>query len=179
MNIVLALVCASVVAAGCEKTSPETAPTAAKPTTSTATAPTAAPAGAPLAATNAAISLVPKASFGPIGLGASKADIEVMGILKTHPQYSGMTIPYTVYYDAAGKAKRIQLSLMYAASDVTVGNVTIPRSASMDDVKKLLGDCVDEPPAEGGTTSKCRGGTVNVSIGSGNAAEVWLEAALP
>jgi len=100
-------------------------------------------------------------------------------VLKVHPQYSGMTIPYTVYYDAAGKAKRIQLSLKHAPSDVKVGTLVIPRTATYEDVKALLKDCKDEPPAKGGTTSKCRGGTVNVSFGSGSPTEVWLEAALP
>jgi hypothetical protein len=58
-----------------------------------------------------------------------------------------------------------------------VGSVVIPRTASMVFVKKLLGDCKDELPASGGTTSKCRGGDVNVSIGSGSPSEVWIEAA--
>ncbi|MEO7096281.1 MAG: hypothetical protein ABI175_23685, partial [Polyangiales bacterium] len=125
------------------------------------------------------IELVPKASFGPIKLGATKKEIEALGVLTVHPQYSGMTIPYTVYYDAAGKAKRIQLTFKYAPADVKVGTLTIPRTATFDDVKKLLADCKDEPPATGGTTSKCRGGTVNVSIGGGSPTEVWLEAATP
>lgn len=123
------------------------------------------------------IVLVPGASFGPLRLGESKAEIEDTGLLRVHPQYSGMTIPYTVYYDGAGKAKRIQLSLQFAPADVDVGGTIIPRTATFEAVKTLLGDCKDEPPAIGGTTSKCRGGAVNVSIGSGSPHEVWIEAA--
>ena len=128
-------------------------------------------------ATGGAIALVPGTSFGPIRLGESKADIEAAGLLRVHPQYSGMTIPYTVYYDNAGHAKRIQLSLQFAPADVDVGGTLIPRTATFEGVKSLLGDCKDQPPAIGGTTSKCRGGAVNVSIGSGSPHEVWIEAA--
>lgn len=126
-----------------------------------------------------AIELVPKVSFGPIRLGASKADVEGLGILKEHPSYSAMTAPYTVGYDAAGKAQRIQLSLKHAAADVTLGTLTIPRDATFREVKALLGDCKDRPPARGGTGSDCRGGLVGVSIGSAAPKEVWLEIAAP
>lgn len=175
-----ALVCLSIVSSGCEKTPPPAATTAV-PTKEMASAKETSSAPATSASTASAasdIELVPKTSFGPIRLGASKADIEALGILKVHPQYSGMTIPYTVYYDAAGKAKRIQLTFKHAPANVKIGSLTIPRTATFADVKSLLADCKDEPPATGGTTSKCRGGAVNVSIGSGSPSEVWLEAAL-
>jgi hypothetical protein len=88
-----------------------------------------------------------------------------------------MTIPFTVSYDGAGKVKSIQLTLKHASGDVTIGSTTIPRTATFDDARKLLGDCKDEPPAIGGTTTKCRGGAVNVQIGSGSPTEVWIIAA--
>jgi len=122
------------------------------------------------------IELVPKTSFGPIKLGAKKADVDALGILKTHPQYSAMTIPFTVYYDAAGTATRIQLTLKYAPGDVKIGSLVIPRTATFDEAKRLLGDCKDGPPTHGGTTSTCRNGDVKVSIGSGSPTEIWIEA---
>jgi len=184
-SYLFAVGCLSVILVGCEKGPEATATPAATlkaaPTASAAATASVAPpkTSASTPSTEAAIELVPKVSFGPIRLGASKADIEALGVLKVHPQYSGMTIPYSVYYDTAGKANRIQLTLKYAPGDVKVGSLTIPRTATFDDVKSLLTDCKDQPPATGGTTSKCREGTVNVSIGSGSPAEVWLEAALP
>ena len=195
----LALACVSVVVVACDKPPEPPASTAAstnKPAPmASAPAPIATPtvsasattsdsaasasASSTTTATGPTIELVPKTSFGPIKLGATKKEVEALGVLKVHPQYSGMTIPYTVYYDATGKAQRIQLTFKYAPGDVKVGTLTIPRTASFDDVKKLLGDCKDQPPATGGTTSKCRDGAVNVSIGSGSPTEVWLEAAMP
>lgn len=121
------------------------------------------------------IELVPRISFGPIRLGAKKADVDALGILRTHPQYSAMTIPYTVYYDAAGTATRVQLTLKYAPADVKVGALVIPRTATFEQVKALFGDCKDRPPRHGGVISDCRSGDVSVSVGSGSPTEVWIE----
>lgn len=180
MRIAFTFVCIAAITSGCEEKtgSPPSAATTAATTAAAATTTAATPTAATTTPSGGSeIELVPKTSFGRIRLGATKADIEALGILKTHPQYSGMTVPYTIYYDKAGAAQRIQVSLKYAPADIKVGSVIIPRTATMDDVKKLLGDCKDEPPAIGGTTSKCRGGDVNVSIGSGSPNEVWIEAA--
>ena len=185
-NCTFALLCLAFVVSACEKT-PTPPATTSTPSKENASAPatidnatssstTTTVSSAPSAAT---IELVPKTSFGPIRLGMTKADIQALGILAVHPQYSGMTIPYTVYYDAAGKATRIQLTLKHAPADVSIGALTVPRTATFADAKSLLADCKDEPPAKGGSTSKCRGGAVNVSIGSGSPSEVWLEAAIP
>jgi hypothetical protein len=165
MKSLLLLVCLSVVAFGCRESSNGAAPAASASTTTTASP--------------SSLELVPNASFGPIRIGATKAEVDALGILKPHPQYSAMTIPFTVSYDDAGKVKRVQLTLKHAPGDVTVGSVTIPRTATFDDAKKLLGDCKDEPPAIGGTTSKCRGGAVSVQIGSGSPTEVWIIATRP
>ena len=121
------------------------------------------------------IELVPRASFGPIRLGAKKADVDALGILRTHPQYGAMTIPYTVYYDAAGTATRVQLTLKYAPADVKVGALVIPRTATFEQVKTLFGDCKDRPPRHGGVISDCRNGAVSVSVGSGSPTEVWID----
>ncbi len=128
----------------------------------------------PSAVDPSAVELVLHTSLGPLKLGTPKDDVEKLGLLKVHPKYSGMTIPYNVYYDAAGKASRIETSLKYSPSDVRVGTATILRTMGFEDVKKLLGDCVDDPPADGGTTSKCRGGSLWVQIGSGSIDEVWI-----
>jgi hypothetical protein len=181
MRFAFAFVCMSVVTSGCDEKPGSPPPASTVNVAHASPQPTqaaqAAPSANASASTSTTLDLVPKTSFGPIRLGATKTEIEALGILKTHPQYSAMTIPYTVYYDKAGSAQRIQVSLKHAPADIKVGSVVIPRTATMDDVKKLLGDCKDEPPAIGGTTSKCRNGEVNVSIGSGSPTEVWIEAA--
>ena len=123
------------------------------------------------------IELVPKTSLGPIRIGAKKADVDALRILKTHPQYSAMTVPYTVYYDAAGAVTRVQLTLKYAPADVKVGALVIPRTATFEQVKNLLGDCKDLGARHGGVISKCRSGGVTVSVGSGSPTEVWIETA--
>jgi hypothetical protein len=125
------------------------------------------------------IELVPGASLGPIKLGMKKAEVDALGILKVHPQYSGMTIPFTVYYDKDGKARDIEATLKHAPADIKVGTVIIPRTATFDDAKKLLGDCKDNPPAIGGHTTVCRSGGVKVSYGSGSPTEIWIHASTP
>ncbi len=123
----------------------------------------------------AGVELMPGKSFGPLRLGMTKAEVDALSLLKVHPQYSGMTIPFTVHYDDTGKAKRIQMSLKHAMGDVKIGSLIIPTTATFESAKTLLGDCKDNPPAKGGTTSVCRGGAVSVSFGSGSPSEIWVE----
>jgi hypothetical protein len=118
--------------------------------------------------------LTPGASIGPIRIGMSKAEIEALGILSTHPQYSGMTIPISVYYDETGNAKTVEISLTHSDKDVSVGDVVIPRSAGVNEIRELLGDCEEPKTNKGGTMHACRGGAMSIAIGSGNAEEVWL-----
>ena len=153
MNKQLLIACFSLLIGACER------PTSAAPSPKT-------------------IELVPGASLGPIKLGMTKKQVEALGILKVHPQYSGMTIPFTVWYDKDGKARDIEVTLKHAPNDIKIGTVIIPRSATYDDAKKLLGDCKDNPPAIGGTTTVCRGGGVKVSYGSGSPSEIWIHASL-
>jgi hypothetical protein len=151
MNKLLQIACFSLLLAACER--PSSAAPAAKE-----------------------IDLVPGASLGPIKLGMTKPEVEKLGILKVHPQYSGMTIPFTVYYDKSGKARDIEVTLKHASADVKIGSVIIPRTATFDDAKKLLGDCKDNPPAIGGHTTVCRSGGVKISYGSGSPTEIWIHA---
>jgi hypothetical protein len=162
MNKLLSIACFSLALSACDR------PSSASP------APPPAPA-AP-APSGKEIELVPGASLGPIKLGMTKADVDALGILTVHPQYSGMTIPFTVYYDKDGKARDVEVTLKHATADVKIGTVIIPRTATYDDAKKLLGDCKDNPPAIGGTTTVCRGGGVKVSYGSGSPTEIWIHA---
>ncbi len=118
--------------------------------------------------------LVPGTSVGPVRIGMSKAEIEALGILEVHPQYSGMTLPITAYYDDAGKAKTVEVSLLNGNRDVVIGDVTIPRSASVDDIRKLLGDCEEPQVNKGGTIHSCREGGVLITIGSASPSEIWL-----
>src|SRR5688572_4482802 len=85
--------------------------------------------------------LVPGEGIGLIRVGMSKARIEALGILATHPQFSAMTIPFTVYYDEANNAKTIEISLAHTDRDVSIGDVTIPKTASIEQIRELLGDC--------------------------------------
>lgn len=165
MSKPLLIACFSLLLAACER--PSSASSAPAPTP---------PAPAAPAPTGKEIELIPAASLGPIKLGMTKAAVEALGILKVHPQYSGMTIPFTVYYDKDGKARDIEVTLKHATADVKIGGVIIPRSATFDDAKKLLGDCKDNPPAIGGHTTVCRGGGVKVSYGSGSPSEIWIHA---
>jgi hypothetical protein len=118
--------------------------------------------------------LIPGESIGPIRIGMSKAEIEALGILATHPQFSGMTIPISVYYDEAEKAKTVEISLTHSDKDVSLGEVTIPRTARVNQIRELLGDCEEPQINKGATMHECRGGAMFIAIGSGNPDEVWL-----
>ncbi|RLB45961.1 MAG: hypothetical protein DRJ42_28785 [Deltaproteobacteria bacterium] len=120
------------------------------------------------------LTIVPGQSIGPIRIGSSRAEVEALGVLSPHPMYSGMTIPYTVYYDDADAVHQVEVTLMHGATDIRIGSAVIPRSATMEEAKTLLGDCVDDEPADGGTTSTCRDGGLQVIVGSGDPTEVWL-----
>lgn len=141
--------------------------------------PEAARAPAASAPTSAAIEVVPNESIGPLRLGAARSDVDALGLLRVHPRYSGMTVPYTVGYDAAGHVDKIQVSMLHASGEVRVGGVTIPHTATLAQARQLLGDCIDSPPAEGGTTSVCRGGAVTLSVGSGSIDELWVAVSRP
>jgi hypothetical protein len=128
----------------------------------------------PQPASGPTYALAPGEAIGPVRMGMSKAEIEALGILDTHPQFSAMTIPITVYYDEADKAKTIEISLAHTDKDVTIGEVTIPKTASIDQIRELLGDCKEPEVNIGATMYPCRGGAVFIAIGSGNSNEIWL-----
>jgi hypothetical protein len=128
----------------------------------------------PQPASGPTYALTPGEAIGPVRVGMSKAEIEALGILATHPKFSAMTIPITVYYDEADNAKTIEISLAHTDKDVTVGQVTIPRTASVDLIRELLGDCKDPEVNTGAAMYPCRGGAMFIAIGSGSPDEIWL-----
>jgi hypothetical protein len=128
----------------------------------------------PQPASGPSYALTPGEAIGPVRVGMSKAEIEALGILDTHPKFSAMTIPITVYYDEADKAKTIEVSLAHTDRDVTVGDVTIPKTASIEQIRELLGDCKEPEVNTGATMYPCRGGAVVIAIGSGSPIEIWL-----
>jgi hypothetical protein len=128
----------------------------------------------PQPASGPTYALAPGEAIGPIRIGMSKAEIEALGILETHPQFSAMTIPISVYYDESEKAKTVEISLTHSDEDVAIGDVVIPRTANVEQIRKLLGDCSEPEVNKGGTMHACRGGAVFIAIGSGNPDEVWL-----
>lgn len=123
--------------------------------------------------------LVLRESIGRVRIGMTKAEIEALGILQPHPQYSAMTIPISVYYDDADKAKTVEISLMHSDKNVSIGELTIPRTASVNEIRELLGDCQEPQVNKGGTMHACREGGVSIAIGSGNPEETWLRIDAP
>lgn len=111
--------------------------------------------------------------MGPIRLGMTRAQVVALGILSPHPQYSAMTIPYHVIYEA-DLVVGVELSLLHAPSPIRVGRVRIPMNATQQQVVTLFGDCGPPDRAEGGSTWVCHRGQVRVEVGSGNVNEVWL-----
>jgi hypothetical protein len=118
--------------------------------------------------------LIPGEAIGPIRMGMSKADVEALGVLQVHPKFSAMTIPITAYYDEAERARSIEISLMHSDKDVRVGEVTIPRTASIEQIRELLGGCKDPEVNTGASMYSCLDGALFIAIGSGNSGEIWL-----
>lgn len=110
-------------------------------------------------------------SMGPIRFGMSRKAVEALK-LKTHPQYSAMTIPYTVYY-AGDSVSGISVSLQYAGGDVMVNGTMIPKNATFGQAMKAVGDCVRPDLSVGGTTATCKDG-IKVTVGSGSPKEIWI-----
>lgn len=119
--------------------------------------------------------LVPARSIGPVRMDMTKAEIEALGF-ETHPDFSAMTIPISVNYDLSDRPSSIEISLLHTDKPVWIRGVTIPKHASSEQVRELLGDCVDSPGniATGGTLTPCVGGKVSIAVGSGSPNEVWL-----
>jgi hypothetical protein len=123
---------------------------------------------------SAYVEIVPGRSIGPIRMGMTREEVTALGILTPHPQYSAMTIPTTAYYGDDGRVFQMEISFLHAPSDLRVGDVVIPKTSTAEQALALLGDCQDTEPREGGTIYVCRGGALQVTIGSGNPNEVWI-----
>jgi hypothetical protein len=103
----------------------------------------------------------------------TRQEVDALGILKTHPQYSAMTVPFTVYYED-DKVSGAEVSLRHAPHDIDVGETRIPRTATMESAAALLKDCKEPDERIGGTIVPCREGGLSVNVGSGDPNEVWL-----
>jgi hypothetical protein len=143
-------------------------PAAAK--TATPEAPEQAPKQAPLLDEASTIEVTGR-SIGPIALGMPQARVASLG-LAVHPQYSAMTVPYSVYYKD-DKVSGVSVSLRNTKRPVVVAGKTIPAAATLDEAAELIGECGEAQLLIGGTTRKCAQG-ITVSIGSGSPDEVWL-----
>jgi hypothetical protein len=134
----------------------------------------------PVSETSSAyVEIVPGRSIGPIRMGMSREEVTALGILTTHPQYSAMTIPTTAYYGDDGRVFQMEISFTHAPSDLRVGDVVIPKTSTAQETLALLADCTETEPREGGTIYLCRGGALQVVIGSGNPNEVWIRLGPP
>jgi ketosteroid isomerase-like protein len=125
------------------------------------------------------IVIVPGRRIGPIELGMSRARVTALGPLATHPEYSAMTIPWTVYYDDHDLVHQVEISLPHSPHDIRVDAVTIPKTSGQADIERLLGDCTAPDVREGGTMIPCRSGGLFIAIGSGSPSEVWLRMSTP
>jgi len=113
-------------------------------------------------------------AVGAIRLGMLRAEVEGLKLLHRHPRYSGMTVPYQVAYDESDRVARVMVSLVRAPADVQVGGTTLPRGTRFLEARKLLGDCSEPEIGFGGGRFTCRGGSVEVSGGSGEPDEIWI-----
>jgi hypothetical protein len=117
--------------------------------------------------------LVESTFIGPIKIGMSRLDVEKLNILRIHPQFSGMTIPFNVYYQD-DVVRKISVSLKYIQAPLRVGSVVIAEDLDIGTVVKEIGDCDGPLIMEGGKDWECREGQLRLSVGSTSVDEVWL-----
>ena len=86
-----------------------------------------------------------------------RAKVEALG-LERHPRYAKMTIPYTVYYDAHGRVRGVEVSLEHAGREVTLEGRRIPGHATFAEAVAAVGGCAKPAPQTGGTVARCHGG---------------------
>lgn len=146
-----------------------------EPSTAAKTAPPKTPTQTPLIDEASTIEVTAR-SIGPVALGMHKARVASLG-LAVHPQYSAMTIPYSVYYKDE-KVSGVSVSLRNAKRPVIVAGKIIPATATLDEAAELVGECGEAELLIGGTTRQCAQG-ITVSIGSGSPEEVWLRIDAP
>ena len=135
------------------------------------------PPAAPAARKAGPIVIVPGKSIGEVHLGMPRAEVEALG-LERHPRYAKMTIPYTVYYDAHGRVRGVEVSLEHAGREVTLEGRRIPGHATFAEAVAAVGGCEKPAPQTGGTVARCHGG-VEVRVGGADPAEVWIRIAQP
>lgn len=119
--------------------------------------------------------LVPGVSIGPIRLGMTRSEVDALGVLSPHPQYSAMTLPYSVQYEE-DVVIRVEAAVR-SLTGVRVGDVTIASDATMQSAAALLADCDSEDLRTGGNIQRCRGGAVLLKVGSGSPDELWIQIA--
>ncbi len=125
---------------------------------------------APLSDDAETIAVVSEA-IGPVRLGMQRAQTDSLS-LAVHPNYSGMTVPYNLYFDG-DVVSGISLSLAQAKRPVTVLGREIPAGATLENVAEIVGGCGEPELAIGGTTRHCAEG-IKVTVGSGSPDEVWI-----
>ncbi len=123
------------------------------------------------------VEIVPGDHAGPMQMGMTRAEVEALGILRPHPHYSAMTVPYDLTYDDDGRVLRIEVSLEHVPSDVRIGEALLPRNADLSRARALLGDCVEGMGTMGRREHylQCRAGGLSLMSGGETGQEVWIE----
>ena len=117
--------------------------------------------------------IIPGKSIGPIELGMKKERVNTVMTFAPHPKYSAMTIPISANYSDESVSS-IEISLLHIEKDIQIGEVIIPRSSTIEEIKTLLGDCEESDVRFGGTIIPCRKGGLSISVGSASPEETWL-----
>lgn len=111
------------------------------------------------------MAIEPGIALGPVDLGATLDDLNRTGLKVTATQYSEGTGvaevgPIKVSL-CAGKVIDIWMDdLRLAPECVTFHGKKLDRSASLESLQKLIGNCKHEPPAIGGMFERCQDGGV-------------------
>lgn len=112
--------------------------------------------------------LVPGESLGPVRLGATRAELNGLGLtVRGDPSGQGgdqasFAGPFTVIFDPAERVESVAIDLSRLTDGLRFGDAKLEAGTSYEAAVGALGPCEPARPYVGGTVTSCRSGGVRI-----------------